>query len=279
MAMLDRLTPSADGNGNGDGISGLDLVAARGAMVVHVSSHTHTTHPRPSLRSQPPTTPTTNDNEKATMGNNLSWRYDRARSGLLVQNNGTASGQKSGTANSSSSSSTRVLLVIGGSLPLPGVTDMEIDDVIGVDMAPVQRLGLAPAPGLGSRQGEAPGPGQGLSEGKGEVGLSLVVLVSGRWHGEMDLSTRGVDDQEGVEAVVVCSDGASDCGGDEDEDDHSVGSEEGDGHRRSVHTTIFDHMYSTVWICPLTNPLTICCQPFNYLLPTLLTRGIRYQPC
>ena len=85
---------------------------------------------------------------------------------------------------------------------------MEIDDVIAVDVAP----GLASGPGLGQGPGLAPGPGlgqgpglapgQGLGDGEGEDVLSVAVLVSGRWHGEMDLSTRGGDDQEGQDAVA-----------------------------------------------------------------------------
>ena len=73
---------------------------------------------------------------------------------------------------------------------------MEIDEVIAVDVAPGQGLGLS------SGQRLVEGEGKSKSEGEG-AGLSVVVLVSGRWHGEMDLSTRGGEEAEGQEQVVA----------------------------------------------------------------------------
>ena len=82
------------------------------------------------------------------------------------------------------SASSRPLLLIGGSLKLEN-GDLDIEVVIGVDVCP---------------------------HASSDDTLSASILVDGQWLGELDRSTRG-----------MC-DGASEVGGDDDNDNNSVGS-------------------------------------------------------
>ena len=82
------------------------------------------------------------------------------------------------------SASSRPLLLIGGSLKLEN-GDLDIEVVIGVDVCP---------------------------HTSSDDTLSATILVDGQWLGELDRSTRG-----------MC-DGASEVGGDDDNDNNSVGS-------------------------------------------------------